>query len=146
MSPLSVHVSKCSTRTPKYLCIHYTAGGSSKPGSALAVKKVFEKRSASADFATDDRDMVQFNPDIAHYYCWAVGDGNGKFGITNSNSISIEMCSTLKSNYHGHYPMHEGWSISEATFHNTVKLAKILMKKYSIPLDRVVRHYDASRK
>ena len=32
------------------------------------------------------------------------------------------------------------------TYKNTVELAKNLMKKFNIPIERVVRHYDASRK
>ena len=32
------------------------------------------------------------------------------------------------------------------TYSNTLKLTKYLMKKYNIPLENVVRHYDASRK
>ena len=32
------------------------------------------------------------------------------------------------------------------TYSNTLKLTKHLMEKYNIPLENVVRHYDASRK
>ena len=72
--PLSVHVTKSPGRKIKYLAIHYTAGGSSAKGRARAIKNVFEKRKASADFAVDDFEAVQFNPDLRNYYCWAVGD------------------------------------------------------------------------
>lgn len=89
---------------------------------------------------------MQVNPDLKNYYCWAVGDGKGKYGITNENSISIEMCSTLAKGTTANYGNHIGWSISDKVLENTIKLSKILMKKYNIPLDRVVRHYDASRK
>ena len=71
--PLSVHVTKYS-RTPKYLAIHFTASSNSKPGRALSMYNTFINRQASADFVVDDRDIVQFNPDIKNYYCWAVGD------------------------------------------------------------------------
>ena len=148
-SPLGVHVSRCPGRAIKYLAIHYTAGGSSSPGRALAVKSVFESRQASADFAVDDRDMVQFNPDIPNYYCWAVGDKKAAVvkcaDGTNRNTISIEVCSTLKSGTAA-VPNHAGWTLSEAAVENAARLAKILMKKYAIPLERVVRHYDISGK
>lgn len=72
--PLSVHVSKLPGRTIKYLAIHFTAGSSSAAGRARSIKHVFEQRQASADFAVDDAEMVQFNPDLRNYYCWAVGD------------------------------------------------------------------------
>ena len=71
--PLPIHVTKYS-RTPKYLAIHFTAGSNSIPGRALSIYNTFMSRQASADFAVDDRDIVQFNPDIKNYYCWAVGD------------------------------------------------------------------------
>ena len=144
--PLRVHISKAPNREIKYLAIHFTAGSSSKAGSAKSVKHVFEQRKASADFCVDDRDIVQFNPDLHNYYCWAVGDGNGKYGVTNKNSISIEICSSLKKGTSAAVPNHSGWYFTDAALENAVKLSKYLMKKYNIPIDRVIRHYDASRK
>ena len=144
--PLGVHISKAPNREIKYLAIHFTAGSSSKAGSANSVKHVFEQRQASADFAVDDQDLVQFNPDLKNYYCWAVGDGNGKYGVTNKNSISIEICSSLKKGTSAAVPNHSGWYFTDAALENAVKLSKYLMKKYNIPIDRVIRHYDASRK
>ena len=41
---------------------------------------------------------------------------------------------------------HEGWYFTEAALNNAVKLAKILMKEYNIPVERVVRHYDITGK
>lgn len=144
--PLGVHISKAPNREIKYLAIHFTAGSSSKAGSAKSVKHVFESRKASADFAVDDQDIVQFNPDLKNYYCWAVGDGNGKYGVTNKNSISIEICSSLKKGTSAAVPNHSGWYFTDAALENAVKLSKYLMKKYNIPIERVIRHYDASRK
>lgn len=144
--PLGVHISKAPNREIKYLAIHFTAGSSSKAGSAKSVKHVFESRKASADFAVDDQDLVQFNPDLKNYYCWAVGDGNGKYGVTNKNSISIEICSSLKKGTSAAVPNHSGWYFTDAALENAVKLSKYLMKKYNISIDRVIRHYDASRK
>ena len=153
-SPLKVHISKLSNRPITYIAIHYTAGGSSKKGSALNVKKVFETRNASADFCVDDETMVQFNPDIKNNYCWSVGDkkypnskGASLYGkATNRNTISIEMCSNLKKGYSAQYANHDGWYITDETIKQCIKLTKILMKKFNIPIERVVRHYDISGK
>ena len=154
-SPLTCCITKLANRTIKYLAIHYTAGGSSAPGRAIGMKSTWEKtKKASADFGVDDRDMVQFNPDPKNYYCWSVGDkknpysGGGQLYGTakNSNTISIEICSSLKSGYGAADANHEGWYFTEAALANGVKLAKILMKKYNIPIERVVRHYDISGK
>lgn len=147
LAPITKHITK-KDRDIKYLVIHYTAGGSSKKGSAIQTRNLFQNsnREASADFCVDDETIVQVNGNLKGEYCWAVGDGKGKYGITNSNCISIEMCSTLKKGTSAAQCNHAGWSISNAVLDNTVKLSKYLMEKYNIPIERVVRHYDASRK
>lgn len=142
--PLTTCITKFPNRNIKYLVIHYTAGSTSVAGTSKRMKDYWEKsRSASADFGVDDRDMVQFNPDPKNYYCWAVSGGNG---IYNSNSISLEICSTLKKGTNTRYPNHEGWYFTEAALNNGIKLAKILMKKFNIPIENVVRHYDVTGK
>ena len=153
--PLSIHVTKYS-RTPKYLAIHFTASSNSKPGRALSIYNTFINRQASADFAVDDRDIVQFNPDIKNYYCWAVGDnkqlskGGAKFydKANNKNTISIEICSTCTpaTSTAINKPNHDGWAFTNNTLNNAVKLAKIIMKKYNIPIENVIRHYDITGK
>jgi len=154
-APLDCCVSKSPNRNIKFLAIHYTAGASSAPGKAESMADGWEReRKGSADFGVDDRDMVQFNPDLRNYHCWAVGDakkaaGGGAqlFGkAINRNTISIEMCSNLTKGYNRNAVNHEGWYFTEATLDNAVRLAKILMKKYNIPIERVVRHYDISGK
>lgn len=152
--PLSVHITKSPNRKTLYLAIHYTAGASSAMGKARANHHIFTTRSASADFGVDDKEMVQFNPDIANYYCWAVGDKkniyskggslNGK--ATNKNTISIEICSNLTKGTSASAANHKGWFFTDAAIDNAVKLAKIIMKKYNIPIERVVRHYDITGK
>ena len=75
---------------------------------------------------------MQIN-DYTKYCTWQVGDGKGKYGITNQNSIGIEICINADGNY-------------DMAFLNAVELTKHLMKRLGIPSERVVRHYDASRK
>ena len=148
--PLSTHITRATGRPIKYLAIHYTAGGSSEPGRARHIHQIFQNRQASADFAVDDKEMVQFNPDINNYYCWAVGDA--RTGIVscpdanNKNTISIEICSNLKKGTSAAKPNHDGWYFTEASLNNTIKLCHILMKKFNIPLKNVIRHYDVSGK
>lgn len=90
-------------------------------------------RNASADFFVDSDSTTQIiNTDI--YYSWHCGDGAGAYGIRNSNSLGIEMC------------LEKDGTISEATEEATLDLVLYLMDKYNIPAERVVRHYDASRK
>lgn len=152
--PIKKSITRAPNRAIKYLAIHYTAGASSAAGRARNNQAVFNKGKASADFAVDDKEMIQFNPDVKNYYCWAVGDKKKTAGggaqlygrATNYNTISIEICSNLRKGTTAKIPNHEGWTFTEATLDNAVKLAKILMHKYNIPIDRVVRHYDVSGK
>lgn len=120
---------------PQFIVIHYTGSGSSRAGSALANCKYFSggNRNASADFFVDDSGIWQYNPDIPHRYAWVIGDGHGRFGKTNANSISIEVC-----NNGGEYTGAEKSYLQQ--------LVRSLMAEYGIPASRVVRHWDCSRK
>lgn len=62
----------------EYIALHYTAGTTSKAGTALGVAKWFASggnpsNPASSDFIVDDRDIVQYNNDIENRYAWCVG-------------------------------------------------------------------------
>lgn len=87
-------------------------------------------RQSSADFFVDADNIIQL-ADYNKDYSWHCGDGKGKYGITNNNSIGIEMC--LVEPF-------------DKVVDNTIELVKYLMKELNIPIDNVVRHYDASRK
>ena len=119
--------------TIKYIVIHDT-GNTGKGANADAHFTYFDtgNRGSSADFFVDDTKALQVN-DYNKYYTWHCGDGHGKYGITNANSIGIEMCINSDGNYN-------------KAFENTIALTKELMAKHNIPPERVVRHYDASRK
>lgn len=116
----------------QYLVIHDT-GNPNRGAGALAHRNYVENntRGASAHYFVDDKVIVQYVGDSKA--AGAVGDGKGKYGITNANSLSIEMCINSDADY-------------AKTYKNTVELTKNLMKKFNIQIDRVVRHYDASRK
>lgn len=146
-NPINKCLSKKANRKIDYLVIHFTAGASSSGDAETKARNVFiARKNASADFTVDDDTMMQVNPDPKNYYTWAVGDGKGKYGVTNSNSVSIEICSNLTKGTTAKVPNHEGWYFTEASIDNAVELSKMIMKRYNIPLERVIRHYDASRK
>jgi len=117
----------------KFIVVHDT-GNRSKGANAEMHYRYFNggNRNASADFFVDDKQILQINNYNKHY-CWAVGDSKGSYGITNRNSVSVEMCIATDIDYN-------------KMFDNSVQLVKELMKKLNIPADKVVRHYDASRK
>lgn len=151
---ISTHITKKAGRDIKYIAVHYTAGASSKAGSAKAVRNVFLKRSASADFVVDDEAIVQINPDLKSFYCWSVGDkknayssGGRLYGkAKNSNTVSIEICSNLAKGASASAANHAGWSFTDAELDLTRRLIRYLMAKYNVPKSNVVRHYDVSGK
>ena len=115
----------------KYITLHYTGN---KGDTAKNNVDYFYggDRSASAHYFVDDNSIWQSVED--YNSAWAVGDGKGAYGITNQNSISIEMCCNSSG------------VISEKTETNALELVKYLMSKYNISISNIVRHYDASRK
>lgn len=64
---------------------------------------------------------------------YAVGDGKGAYGITNRNSINIEICVNPETDYY-------------VAVDKAEQLAAYLLKMYGWGTDRLKRHYDASRK
>lgn len=151
---INTHITLALGRKIKYIAIHYTAGGTSKKGTAMATRNVFITRQASADYIVDDAEIVRINPDVRNYYCWAVGDklnsttGGGRLhGVaTNKNTISIEICSNLLPKTNVKIANHGGWYFTDAALNNALKLVRYLMKEYNIPKENVVRHYDISGK
>lgn len=116
----------------RYIVQHYTGGTGSARNNCIYFAG--GNRNASADFFIDkDGAVWQYNGDIRNYYTWAVGDGRGRYGITNANSVSIEYVSN-------------GEDFTAAQIKSGAELTKKLMADYGVPADRVVRHYDASRK
>ena len=126
----SVSQSRYTTNDIEYIVIHDTGNqNDSDEGNANYFSK--DGRNASAHYFVDDNSITQVveDKDIA----WHVGDGAGKHGITNKNSIGIEMCRV-------------NGTVTELTEANTIELVKMLIAKYNISVNNIVRHYDASRK
>ena len=147
-------------RSIEYIALHYTAGTTSKAGTALGVAKWFASggnpsNPASSDFIVDDRDVVQYNNDIENRYAWCVGGakyspttslGASLYGkATNKNTINIEICSN-KVNKKSLLASDTDWYFTEAELDNTRELVKYLMKKYNIPIERVIMHHTVTGK
>lgn len=117
----------------KYIVIHDT-GNKSNGANAMSHFNYFNggNRNSSADFFVDSTQILQAN-DYNKYYTWHCGDGGGKYGITNANSIGVEICINSDGDY-------------DKAVKNAVNVVKQLMKELNIPVENVVRHYDASRK
>ena len=150
----TVHTSAKANRSIEYIVIHYTAGVTSKTGSAVNTADYFRTTSTqvSADFTVDDTAVVQYNGDIRNRYTWHCGGskyntkGGSLYGICkNSNSIGIEICST-NSTGKMQNANDKSYSFTDAAVANAEWLVKKLMAEYNIPAERVVRHYDVTGK
>lgn len=116
----------------KYIVIHDTGNTNARAG-ALNHYRYFGggNRNASAHYFVDDKGVVQIIEDsLASWHC---GDGRGRYGITNSNSIGVEICINSDGDY-------------DKALDNARKLVRELVKFYKIPVKNVVRHFDASHK
>ena len=150
----TVHTTSKSNRSIDYIVIHYTAGVTSKSGSAVNTADYFRTTSTqvSADFIVDDTAVVQYNPDIRNRYTWHCGGskyntkGGSLYGICkNSNSIGIEICCN-NSTGKMQAANDKSYSFSDAAVANAEWLVKQLMAEYNIPADHVIRHYDVTGK
>jgi len=117
---------------PEYIVIHDT-GNYSNGANAEMHYQYFNggDRQASAHFFIDSTQILQV-VEIKDK-SWHCGDGANKYGINNTNSIGVEICINSDGDYN-------------KSIQNAVELTLYLMKTYNISIDKVVRHYDASRK
>ena len=129
----------------RYLVYHYTGNdGDKAANNANYFKNNIVK--ASAHYFVDDAFVYLSVPE--NRIAYAVGGskyanasktgGGTMYGvITNTNSISIEMCDTIRNGV---------YQASEATLSNAAALGRALMEKYGIPIENVYRHFDVTGK
>lgn len=123
-------------QTPLYIVIHNT---DNKSATADAEAHASAQHNGnfhgySAHVFVDDKSAYQALPYNRGAWHVGVNYGGKMFGtVNNHNSIGIEMC------------MNDGYNYEKA-FQNTVDVCKQLMKKYNIPVSRVVQHYDVCAK
>ncbi|MGO1580329.1 MAG: peptidoglycan recognition protein family protein [Peptoniphilaceae bacterium] len=129
--PIAYNFSKRNSKV-RFIVVHDT-GNPSRGANAMAHYKYFNggNRRASAHFFVDDKEIVEtVEVSLSAWHC---GDGRGKYGIWNYNSIGVELCINSDSDF-------------TKTKANALNLIRFLMKAYNIPKSNVIRHYDASRK
>ena len=129
----------------RYLVYHYTGNDGDRAANNA---KYFQNNivKASAHYFVDDTTVYRSVPELK--IAWSVGGskyanadktgGGTMYGvITNTNSISIEMCDTIRNGV---------YQASEATLANAAALGRALMEKYDIPIENVYRHFDVTGK
>ena len=123
-----------NNRIIKYIVIHYVGAVSSARANSIYFKDTY--RGASAHYFVDDNSIYQVveEKDVA-WHCGATYYKH--LNCRNSNSIGIEMCCFS----------HNGkLDVSETVVNKTIELTKELMRKYNIPVQNVLRHYDVTGK
>lgn len=129
----------------RYLVYHYT-GNDGDDAARNAQYYAENVAKASAHYFADDGGVTRSVPDL--YVAWAVGGNKwrdcGETGggtlhgvVTNRNSLSIELCDTVRDGE---------LMATEATLEHGAALGRALMKKYNIPIENVVRHFDVTGK
>ena len=121
----------------RYIVIHYTAGNGD---TAAAECSYFANgaRGASAHYFVGEDGVYQSVPDsLKAWHCGGTSVYKHPY-CRNANSIGVEMCS--RKNAGG------GYYIVNSVVTQTIELVKYLMKKYSIPMANVIRHYDVWEK
>lgn len=117
---------------PAYVVIHETdnwAKGANAHAHATAMKN--GNLAGTVHYYVDSQECYQT---LEHQDgAWAVGDGHGKYGISNLNSINIEICVNPESNYY-------------LAVDRAAELAAMLLNQYGWDTSHLKRHYDASRK
>lgn len=121
----------------EFIVVHDT--GNTKVGAGAMNHYLYLEnatRSGSAHYYVDDKEIIQPIGDST--VAWAVGDAwankhRTRTDVTNYNSLSVEICINSDSNYN-------------QAVKNANELIKNLMIKFNIPVDRVVRHFDATGK
>lgn len=124
----------------KYIVIHYTGNNGDTAKDNADYFANGNTRQAGAHVFVDGGTYVYKSVPLTKV-AWAVGgfftkkSGAGKYykKCTNANSLSIEMCNCAKS-------------VPTKVFNQTVELVKYYMKKYNIPADHVIRHWDVNGK
>ena len=124
----------------KYIVIHYVGA----TGSAINNVKYYGGTAnigASAHYyvghASENGAVYQsVNDENCAWHCGT----SGKYyhDCRNDSSIGIEMCCHIDKN--------GNWYFDDITVEKTIELTKELMKKYNIPIENVIRHYDVTHK
>lgn len=120
----------------KYIVIHYTGndGDTAKNNVDYYAR---ESLKTSAHYFVDENEIWQSVKDEdTAYHCGAKVYIHKE--CRNSNSIGIELCSRQyrDGNYY----------FKEETLKRGAELTKQLMRKYNIPAENVIRHYDVTGK
>lgn len=145
LTPYNFSDRPAGKRKIEYIVIHYFGS----LGSAKAVANYFASayRGASAHYSLDEGDIV-WQSVLEEDVAWHCGTSGTYYhpDCRNSNSIGIEVRPYKIDPSTASSAAVQDWYFTEKTVDNLVEFTKALMRKYNIPPERVVRHYDVTHK
>lgn len=143
---MSIPFKQCNSRNYRkgrefpinWICLHFTSGNGDTAQNNADYFAREGGLNASAHYFVDTERIVQSVKDgDTAWHCGRERGGSYYNDCRNANSIGIEMCSVIRNGV---------YVIPEATMKRAAKLTRELMAKYHIPVSRVCRHYDVTRK
>jgi N-acetylmuramoyl-L-alanine amidase CwlA len=143
---MSIPFKQCNSRNYRkgrdfpinWICLHFTANNGDTAQNNADYFAREGGLNASAHYFVDTERIVQSVKDSdTAWHCGRERGGSYYNDCRNANSIGIEMCSVIRNGV---------YVIPEATMKRAAKLTRELMAKYHIPVSRVCRHYDVTRK
>lgn len=117
----------------EYIVIHYTSnqGDTAKNNADYFAR---EKVGASAHYFCDENEIWQSVKDTDT--AWHCGAKTYRHpDCRNANSIGVEICMNDKKG-----------NVRQGSIDTAAELVRYLMQRYSVPVDRVIRHYDVTGK
>lgn len=122
----------------KYIVIHFTGndGDTAWGNCNYFHNNDLRPNPASAHYFVDNTSVYRSVPE--NYNAYSVGAKTYRHPYCrNSNSISVELCDCKKNGV---------YDFTQATIKNAIELVQYLMKKYNVPMENVIRHYDVTGK
>lgn len=119
----------------RYIVVHYTSNlGDTAKNNADYFAREKLKNPASAHYFVDESEIwCSVIPSIVAYHVGAKAYRHPE--CRNANSLGVEICMLDKQG-----------NVRAKSIENAVKLVRELMKKYDVPVDHVLRHYDVTGK
>lgn len=127
--------------TIKYIVVHYVGASGTALENALYYSRTPNIGASAHYFVGHESENGAIYQSVPESACaWHCGSETGKYyhACRNDSSIGIEMCC--------HIDAAGNWYFDKETVDSAAELIKSLMKKYSIPIENVIRHYDVTHK
>ena len=139
INEMPCHPDNCGKKREQnieWIVMHYTGNLNDKArdnGTYFGRPNEFH---TSCHFFVDDNEVVlSVGEDTVAHHCGAKTYTHDF--CRNENSLGVEMCGTTNDGI---------TIISNRTMHRSAELVSMLHRKYNIPIDHIIRHYDVTGK